>query len=229
MPSPMALNSSLTTPSMFSKRKPSSLPLRSAASYLSAVSEMDARARARSNSPTPTSTPALSLASSALSSSTGESITTVRDEFEDNYDGLSMPKIPPTSEQVFTTLHSEFGHCANPQYRHTSKWDPTNSHFQKEEQEPPHYILISTYLSYLVLIVLGHVRDFFEKRLFPASFSHLRPHDVSVDPCGFSRYALVLHNLHTSTKPNMLTTIHLLGICCSELRFRLFLYPPPQA
>jgi hypothetical protein len=48
------------------------------------------------------------------------------------------------------------------------------------EQDPPYYILLSTYISYLILIVLGHVRDFVGKRLSPASYKHLMPRGVSV-------------------------------------------------
>lgn len=32
------------------------------------------------------------------------------------------------------------------------------------EDEPPYFILLTTYISYLFLIMLGHVRDFFGKR-----------------------------------------------------------------
>ncbi|KAI9328413.1 pyridoxal phosphate-dependent transferase [Obelidium mucronatum] len=38
----------------------------------------------------------------------------------------------------------------------------------------PLHVLITTYLSYFILIVSGHVRDFFGFRLNPAAFSHLR-------------------------------------------------------
>jgi serine palmitoyltransferase len=36
-----------------------------------------------------------------------------------------------------------------------------------------------SYTSYLVLIVFGHIRDFFGKRFRSASYAHLMPHDVS--------------------------------------------------
>ncbi|KAI0320427.1 pyridoxal phosphate-dependent transferase [Amylostereum chailletii] len=142
----------------------------SARSYLSAVSEADARARAHGG--TPTSTPALSLSSSATSSSQD----TVLDEEYGNDDGLALPPVPPTSEQVFTTVHSEFGHSANESYRYTSKYTPGTS-MGGEEQDPPYYILITTYLSYIFLICLGHVRDFVGKRLHPAFYRHLLPFD----------------------------------------------------
>ena len=146
----------------------------SAISYLSAVSQADARARVASTPPT--STPALSLSSSITSSSED----TLLDEYDlDNADGLALPPHPPNSEQVFTTIHTEFGHCANENYRYMSKHTPGTQVKSIKEQDPPYYILLSTYISYLILICLGHVRDFVGKRLNPSSYKHLMPRDVS--------------------------------------------------
>ena len=160
---------------MFKKRSDSQLAaLASAKSYLSAVHEADARRR--SHGGTPTATPALSLSSS----STGSSEDSVLAEtVDDNADGLALPAVPPTSEQVFHTSHLEFGHSANEQHRYTSKHVPGAS-LQFEENEPPYWVLLTTYISYLFLIVLGHVRDFFGKRLYPAFYKHLQPSDVSL-------------------------------------------------
>jgi len=96
----------------------------------------------------------------------------------DNDDGLSYPHIPPTSEQVFNTVHSEFGHCANEEYRFTSQHSTGKPVPHHEEQDPPYYILLSTYISYMILISLGHLRDFIGKRLKPSAYTHLLPHDV---------------------------------------------------
>jgi serine palmitoyltransferase len=148
----------------------------SAASYLSALSQADARARnsANSHGHPPTSTPALSLSSSVTSDSED---TVLNEDEDDNFDGLALPKRPPTSEQVFTTVHTEFGHCANDEYRITSQHTP--GAFPKHvEQDPPYYVLFCTYISYLILIVLGHIRDFVGKRLTPAAYKHLMPSNV---------------------------------------------------
>jgi serine palmitoyltransferase len=139
MPSPIALISPTTTPSIFNKKSANSLsPLPSAASYLSAVSQADARAR--SHGGTPTSTPALSVSSSITSSSED----TALDESDDGADGLLHPRKPPTSEEVFTTVHTEFGHCANEEYRYTSRHDPKNASLDHVEVDPPYYVLLST-------------------------------------------------------------------------------------
>ena len=168
----MALNPSSPSPSMFSgKKSHSSLPLQSAASYLTAVSQMDAMARSLQS--TPSSTPALSFSSTMMSSSEEDSPV---DEASES-DGLSTPKIPPTSEQVFATSHAEFGHCANEQYRYLSKYRP-GSTFTLDEQDPPYYVLIMTYISYIVLICIGHIRDFVGKRFKPFAYKHLKKNDV---------------------------------------------------
>ena len=176
----MALDPPSPTPSMFSKKKKSSIALKSAASYLSAVSQMDAMTRSRSSggssTTTPSSTPALSLSSTVTSSSED----TVLHEYggeDDNKDGLSLPATPPTSEQVFTTLHSEFGHCANEQFRYESSARPGDK-YELEEVEPPYRILLTTYISYIFLICIGHLRDFLGKRLRPANYKHLKEKDV---------------------------------------------------
>lgn len=191
MPSPMALNPPSPTPSIFSKKKHSSPSLKSAASYLSALSQADAMQRARGN--TPISTPALSLASSRTTSSED---TILNEDFNDE-DGLSVPKVPPTSEQVFHTLHSEFGHCTNEEYRHVSQHVPGKSVATLEE-EPPYYILLSTYFSYIVMILFGHLSDFIGKRFNPRSYQHLRPHNVSSPTYTACEGSMVPDRLHRS-------------------------------
>lgn len=160
LPSSKASSRAPRWPSIFKKGSSSS----AAAELLPALSQADERSRG-----SPTSTPALSF-SSSLTGSTEET-RSVLDE-----DGLAVPAKPPTSVEVFTTLHTEFGHCSNEGYRHTSQHTPgANLHFQ--EQEPPYYVVISTYISFIILILLGHMRDFFGKRFRPARYAHLMPHN----------------------------------------------------
>jgi serine palmitoyltransferase len=135
----MALSKMSPTSSIFKKRSSTALAPKTAASYLSALSEADARRLKRSA--TPTATPALSLSSSV----TSESEDAVLHEHEDLKAGLEYPQRPPTSEQVFTTVHSEFGHCANEEFRFVSEHVPGTS-LQHVPQEPPYYIVISTYI-----------------------------------------------------------------------------------
>lgn len=163
------IRSSSPGKSLFRKKSAQSLPS-SAASLLSAVSQADAHARKAGRPASTTSTvPALTMSSATSFSSSG---TAMDEDDEDN--GLIYPvRSPPTSEQFFSTAHSEFGHCANEEYRVTSAHDP--SVHGVPEMEPPYFVLITTYISYLLLIVLGHVRDFFGRHFYPKSYEHLVP------------------------------------------------------
>nr|GAT61078.1 serine palmitoyltransferase 2 [Mycena chlorophos] len=82
---------------------------------------------------------------------------------DNNDDGLPM------------TVHTEFGHCANLDYRYVSKHVEDAPVLPHVDQAAPYYILLSTYISYLILIVLGHIRDAFGKRFYPESYKHLLP------------------------------------------------------
>ena len=46
----------------------------------------------------------------------------------------------------------------------------------------PLFILISTYLSYFILIVVGHVVDLYDGLFYPEKFKHLKSQNVSLDP-----------------------------------------------
>ncbi|ORX35222.1 putative component of serine palmitoyltransferase [Kockovaella imperatae] len=118
------------------------------------------------------STVASSYASSIRSSwsSRSSSSEDIAKRYE-NY--LETPFVNTTT----TIKHSEYGVCTNPNWRWTSHWDPAEPVHPEEEPQPPYYILLSTYLSYLLLIVLGHIRDFFGKRFLPKAYAHLVPHD----------------------------------------------------
>ncbi|KAK4690029.1 serine palmitoyltransferase, partial [Tremellales sp. Uapishka_1] len=72
-----------------------------------------------------------------------------------------------------TIRHTEFGHCNNPNWRWTSQYNSDEK--LHVAAQPPYYILLSTYISYLLLIVLGHVRDFFGKKFHPKAYEHLMP------------------------------------------------------
>lgn len=222
-PSPMALTKPSTSAdslskSIFKKKSTSALNgiPQSAASYLSALSQADAEARARSGATSlngsPNSTPALSISSSLTDDSED---TVLHDyEYDSELDPLARPS-PPTSysssypQSQFTTVHSEFGHCSNEEYRATSAHPKGQPLEMPEEKDPPYYILLSTYVSYLILICLGHVRDFLGKRVHSGRYRHLMPRDVRS------------HFIHSS----LIKVEHgLVGLCSSELGFRLVLH-----
>ncbi|KAG1812440.1 serine palmitoyltransferase 2 [Suillus subaureus] len=172
MPSPIALNPPTPSPSIFKKTGSlSKLPLMSTAmSYLSAVQQADTRARSHNNS-SAASTPPRSTHSSVTTSSED----TILNE-DDTNNCLVNPLTPPTSE-AFATVHTEFGYCANEAYRCVSQHDYTKPFQEHTIEEPPYYILFTTYVSYLMVICFGHMRDFFGKRFAKSYFTHLMPHD----------------------------------------------------
>ncbi|KAG1861139.1 pyridoxal phosphate-dependent transferase [Suillus subalutaceus] len=171
MPSPITLNPPSSSLSIFKEKKlPSQLPSTpTAVSYFSAVQQADTRARCHDDSSV-ASTPTLSSSPSITASSEDNALSE-----DDENNCLVYPLTPPTSEQVFTTAHTEFGHCANEAYRCVSEHDYTKPFEEQAIEEPPYYIFLATHISFVILHLLGHMRDFFGKRFAKSSFAHLMP------------------------------------------------------
>jgi len=73
--------------------------------------------------------------------------------------------------------HAEFGWDANPAYRYTSEHVAGAALPKPDEQEPSYVVVLLTYVSYIVLIAVGHMRDYIGKRLFPKNYKHLMQSD----------------------------------------------------
>lgn len=70
--------------------------------------------------------------------------------------------------------HAQFGPLGHPAHRYTSRY--TGTTFPNPVMdEPPYFYLLTTYISYLILIAFGHVRDFFGKRFKERNYRHLKP------------------------------------------------------
>lgn len=110
---------------------------------------------------------------SSYASSTGSPVRTPTDqEIHDMYDGyLTKPNVKVKTDYK----HSEFGHCNNQNYRWTSQYNPAEPVTPEIEPQPPYYILLTTYITYTIIIILGHIRDFFGKRFYPSHYAHLLP------------------------------------------------------
>ena len=186
MPSPFSRLSDrnrTSSPSPIAHPKPTASsilkqPMRNATSYLTAL-QADDDARRKSATAVNGSEPAFSLHSSLRTDDSTSYFTTDDSNSEESYDDLDRPPHPPTSEQKFHTRHSEFGHCLNEAYRRTSAYVPGTVIMPHVEEDPPYYILLTTYLSYLLMIIFGHLRDFVGKRFVPDAYRHLMPSDVS--------------------------------------------------
>ncbi|ODQ63367.1 PLP-dependent transferase [Nadsonia fulvescens var. elongata DSM 6958] len=71
----------------------------------------------------------------------------------------------------------EFGALTSPDYLYKHQHPPGVELPAPVEDEPPYSILIWTYLSYLVLILIGHIRDFFSRHFKSESMKDLGEHD----------------------------------------------------
>ncbi|KAK9480085.1 pyridoxal phosphate-dependent transferase [Lipomyces japonicus] len=77
-----------------------------------------------------------------------------------------------THEQALR-FDRQFGPITHPSHRYVSHHPRGEPLKHIEEEEPPLFYLLTTYISYLILIIFGHVRDFFGKRLKRDKYSHL--------------------------------------------------------
>ncbi|KAJ9488894.1 hypothetical protein VN97_g4392 [Penicillium thymicola] len=121
-----------------------------------------------SNSSPPISLASLSLPTISLSTATA--------------DNPSMDELPttlfqpPTPEEArrLSKQHAQFGPIGHPSHRYSSR-HPGGVFPEPVMDEPPYYYLLTTYISYLILIAFGHVRDFFGKRFREEHYRHLKP------------------------------------------------------
>ncbi|CAA91967.3 serine palmitoyltransferase Lcb2 [Schizosaccharomyces pombe] len=73
-------------------------------------------------------------------------------------------------------LENEFAPITDPTHRRVSK-NPDGAELFQFEDEPSYYYVVATYLTYLVLIIIGHVRDFFGKRFHKDDYKYLKDND----------------------------------------------------
>ena len=85
---------------------------------------------------------------------------------------------PPSPEEArrIAKAHAAFGPIGSQEHRYSSRF--AGGKFPESiEDSPPYYFLLTTYISYLILIIFGHVRDFFGKRFKQEQYKHLRAND----------------------------------------------------
>jgi len=82
----------------------------------------------------------------------------------------------PTEAKRLAKQHAAFGPLGSKQHLYSSRF--VGDEFPEPvEDEPPYYYLITTYISYLILIIFGHVRDFFGKRFKQDRYKQLQERD----------------------------------------------------
>lgn len=89
--------------------------------------------------------------------------------------------------------HKQFGVSKSDIGLAVSQYRPGDN-LRASDEEPPYYVLITTYISYLMLIVLGHIRDFFGKRFLPEAYAHLT--EQNVGPRSVVKYPAYSRAMH---------------------------------
>ncbi|CAH6720220.1 serine palmitoyltransferase 2 [[Candida] jaroonii] len=85
----------------------------------------------------------------------------------------TLPQAPVDDRPPEVLADLEFGKLTSKEYLYVAKHPENEPYIKSIEDEPPLFIYISTYLSYLILIIIGHIRDFFGKIFKPQEYSHL--------------------------------------------------------
>ncbi|KIV87699.1 hypothetical protein PV11_03229 [Exophiala sideris] len=150
----------------FFSTSPKSKEAQTAAAALLAASKAQEQAFLAAGTP-PISTPSLSLPTISLSTARADAV---------NMDEPPTTLFQPPSVAETRKLarqHAEFGPLNSQSHRYTSRHQ--GGEFPEPiMDEPPYYYLLTTYISYLILIIFGHVRDFFGMKLKEDNYRHLK-------------------------------------------------------
>ncbi|KAL9587439.1 MAG: hypothetical protein Q9212_000255 [Teloschistes hypoglaucus] len=119
------------------------------------------------SSPSHISSPSLSLPTIFLSTAKAD----ISNEDEPPTTLFQPPS--PAETKKLKKQHAQFGPLGHQSHRYTSRH--AGGLFPEPIiEDPPYYYLITTYISYLILIIFGHVRDFFGKRFREKHYRHLQ-------------------------------------------------------
>ncbi|CDK29186.1 unnamed protein product [Kuraishia capsulata CBS 1993] len=84
-----------------------------------------------------------------------------------------VPDFPTDAHLTENKEEREFGSLTSKEWLCVSKHTPGRPLPKPVVDEPPYYILIATYLSFLILIIIGHIKDFFGRIFMPKQFEPL--------------------------------------------------------
>lgn len=112
----------------------------------------------------------LSLPTINLTTATGE-----KSKLEERPMTLFQPPTPAEARRI-AKQHAAFGPIGSQEHRYSSRFVGDELPVPIEDS-PPYYFLLTTYISYLILIIFGHVRDFFGKRFRQEAYRHLQARD----------------------------------------------------
>lgn len=150
----------------FFSTSPKSKEAQSAAAALLAASRQQERLFLESKSP-PISSASLSLPTISLSTANADSA---------NMDvpptTLFQPPSPGETRRL-AKQHAQFGPLNSQNHRYVSRHNGGELP-EPILDEPPYYYVLTTYISYLILIIFGHIRDFFGMRFRDGKYRHLK-------------------------------------------------------
>lgn len=87
--------------------------------------------------------------------------------------GGSTPDQSSESVESVPKQHAEFGPLGDPSHLYTSVASGSRVP-NPVADDPPYFIVLTTYISFLFLIFLGHIRDFFARWFQPHAHQHLK-------------------------------------------------------
>ncbi|KAL4811475.1 pyridoxal phosphate-dependent transferase [Aspergillus unguis] len=89
---------------------------------------------------------------------------------------LSATPSDPASDSVgkLQKQHAEFGPLGDPSHLYTSVASGAGMS-DPVIDDPPYFVILTTYFSFLVLIFLGHFQDYFARWFQPRTYRHLKP------------------------------------------------------
>lgn len=88
-----------------------------------------------------------------------------------------VTKKPSAPNVSYKLDEREFGKLASDRYKYKQHIEPGKEIPPPVEDLPAQYTFIMTYLNYLVLIIIGHIRDFFAKKFDIKEARHLKEHN----------------------------------------------------
>ncbi|ODV87977.1 hypothetical protein CANARDRAFT_26147 [[Candida] arabinofermentans NRRL YB-2248] len=91
------------------------------------------------------------------------------------YTPNTVPNAPEENLTAEEKEDLEFGKLTSTDHLYVAKYNQNEPLPTPILDEPPYYIVIFTYLNYLILIIIGHIKDFFGKRFMPQCFDAVMP------------------------------------------------------
>lgn len=85
----------------------------------------------------------------------------------------SIPNAPEDNRPIEVRSNLEYGKQLSNEYLYVSKHPVGEPLPTPIDDDPPYPIYLLTYLNYLILIIIGHIRDFFGKIFKPQEYKHL--------------------------------------------------------